>query len=210
MISCWPASSAPPAHSTVFRSYRRFRHHVENLFQRLKCFRSVETRYDKSDLHFRGKRSPCSSARLAEIPVLKTRPSNKHGASKASGIVQKNSGHRPDEGSLELVKYTGDQDLFWEAEALRDGRRGKLHWNVKRAQQLDRAAQASQFAGGNVCGDRLAVGHEARCDRLPTVPCRNQRRTAACASQSSSRRPRKRTRRLSGAADRLSPRFRQP
>lgn len=36
------------------RGYYRLRHRVENLFQRLKRFRSVSTRYDKSDVHFSG------------------------------------------------------------------------------------------------------------------------------------------------------------
>ncbi len=36
------------------RGYYRLRHRVENLFQRLKRFRAVGTRYDKSDVHFGG------------------------------------------------------------------------------------------------------------------------------------------------------------
>jgi transposase len=36
------------------RSYYRLRHRVENLFQRLKWFRAVGTRHDKSDVHFGG------------------------------------------------------------------------------------------------------------------------------------------------------------
>lgn len=36
------------------QGYYRLRHRVENLFQRLKRFRAVGTRYDKSDVHFGG------------------------------------------------------------------------------------------------------------------------------------------------------------
>ena len=36
------------------RGYYRLRHRVENLFQRLKRFRAICTRYDKSDVHFSG------------------------------------------------------------------------------------------------------------------------------------------------------------
>ena len=36
------------------QGYHRLRHRVENLFQRLKRFRAVGTRYDKSDVHLGG------------------------------------------------------------------------------------------------------------------------------------------------------------
>ena len=42
----------PPA--SWHRGYYRHRHKVENLFQRLKRYRRVGTRYDKCDVYFLG------------------------------------------------------------------------------------------------------------------------------------------------------------
>lgn len=49
-----PAKSNRRSPVPFHRGYYRLRHRVENLFQRLKRFRAIGTRYDKSDLHFSG------------------------------------------------------------------------------------------------------------------------------------------------------------
>ena len=54
VATCIPAKSNRRGRVPFHRGYYRLRHRVENLFQRLKRFRAVGTRYDKSDVHFGG------------------------------------------------------------------------------------------------------------------------------------------------------------
>jgi transposase len=51
---CIPPRAKRRAPSPYHRGYYKRRHQVENLFQRLKRFRRVGTRYEKLDLHFLG------------------------------------------------------------------------------------------------------------------------------------------------------------
>ena len=58
------------------RGHYKKRHKVENLFQRLKRYRKIGTRYEKRDLYFLGFVSDGCNTGLAQKPILKTRPRN--------------------------------------------------------------------------------------------------------------------------------------
>lgn len=51
--SCIPPKSNRRNKVPFHKGYYRFRHHAENLFQRLKRWRAIGTRYDKCDVHFK-------------------------------------------------------------------------------------------------------------------------------------------------------------
>ena len=50
--TCIPARAGRHHPATWHRGYYRWRHHVENFFQRAKRYRRIGTRYDKRDLYF--------------------------------------------------------------------------------------------------------------------------------------------------------------